>query len=153
MAGNIFYITRGNFCFHDQRRKRKHPLMKKSLYFIISLILLTSVCDTISQLFLKTTINRLDFNIDSFKKIMVFIGKLLIIPWVYIGFLFSCLSLSIWLYVLSKTDLNFAFTIDSMHYIFIALASSLILKEKVGYIRWIGTILIVAGIALVTLSY
>ncbi|MFH0790169.1 MAG: EamA family transporter [Candidatus Omnitrophota bacterium] len=127
--------------------------MKESLFFIISLILLTSVCDTISQLFLKTTINRLDFNIDSFKKIMVFIGKLLLTPRIYIGFLFSCLSLSIWLYVLSKTDLNFAFTIDSMHYIFIALASSLILKEKVGYIRWIGTILIVAGIALVTLSY
>jgi uncharacterized membrane protein len=39
-----------------------------------------------------------------------------------------------------------------MHYIFIALASKLILKEGVGFKRWIGTILIVVGIILVTIS-
>jgi uncharacterized membrane protein len=39
-----------------------------------------------------------------------------------------------------------------MHYIFIALASSLILKEKVEFKRWVGTILVVLGIILVTLT-
>jgi drug/metabolite transporter (DMT)-like permease len=39
-----------------------------------------------------------------------------------------------------------------MHYIFIALASGLILKEKVGAMRWMGTLGIVVGIALVTIS-
>lgn len=126
--------------------------MSVSLTFIILLIVSTSICDTISQLFLKTAINSLNFNIQSIKKVFIFIVKLVLIPWVWIGFTFSCLSLFIWLFVLSKADLNFAFSLDSMHYIFIALASKLILKEEVGFKRGLGTILIVAGIILVTLS-
>lgn len=126
--------------------------MRVSLSLIILLIVSTSVCDTISQLFLKNSINSLNPSITSIKKIFGFIIRLALIPKVWIGFIFSCLSLFIWLFVLSKADLNFAFSLDSMHYIFIALASSLILKEKVGFKRWVGTILVVVGIFLVTLS-
>jgi len=126
--------------------------MKVSLTFIMLLIISTSICDTISQLFLKTSINSLNASITSIKKIFGFIIRLALIPKVWIGFIFSCLSLFIWLFVLSKADLNFAFSLDSMHYIFIALASSLILKEKVESKRWVGTILVVLGIILVTLS-
>ena len=126
--------------------------MKIGLFYIIFLIVLTSICDTISQLFLKNSINSLDANINSIKKVLQFLLKLAAIPRVWIGFIFSCLSLFIWLFVLSKADLNFAFSLDSMHYIFIAYASMLILKENVGPKRWIGTILIVVGIILVSLT-
>ncbi len=78
--------------------------------------------------------------------------KLILIPWVWVGFIFSTISLFVWLFVLSKTELSFAFSVDSMHYILIAFASRSILKERVGFTRWMGTILIVAGIILVTLS-
>ena len=126
--------------------------MKVGIFFIIFLIVLTSICDTISQLFLKSAINSLGANISSIRKIFGFIIKLILVPWIWIGLIFSCLSLFIWLFVLSKADLNLAFSVDSMHYIFIAFASSLILKEKVGLKRWMGTIIIMAGIVLVTLS-
>jgi len=126
--------------------------MKSSLILIIFLIVLTSICDTINQLFLKTSINSLNMRVNAIKKIFGFIIKLILIPRVWIGFIFSCLSLFIWLFVLSRADLNFAYSVDSMHYIFIAFASRLILKEKVGLARWMGTILIMTGITLVTLS-
>ncbi len=126
--------------------------MKLTLFFAISLIILTSICDTINQLFLKNAINSLNFNVNSIKKIFGFIVRIGLIPKVWIGFIFSCVSLFIWLFVLSKVDLNFAFSIDSMHYIFIAFASKLFLKEKVCPVRWTGTILIVLGILLVTLT-
>ena len=126
--------------------------MKPGLILILGLIVLTSIFDTISQLFLKFSINSLNFNIDGIKKIIKFIIKLIMVPWVWVGFLFSTLSLITWLFVLSKADLNFAFSVDSMHYIFIAVASKLILKEKIGGKRWIGTILIVMGIAIVAIS-
>jgi drug/metabolite transporter (DMT)-like permease len=122
------------------------------MFFIVFLIVLTSTCDTISQLFLKSAINSLGLNINSIRKIFGFIVKLILVPWIWIGLIFSCLSLFIWLFVLSKAPLNLAFSVDSMHYIFIAFASSLILKEKVGFKRWVGTILIMVGIILVTLS-
>jgi len=126
--------------------------MKISLVYIILLIVATSICDTISQLFLKNSINSLSFNIMGIKKLFGFLIRLVIIPWVWVGFLFSILSLFLWLFVLSKVELNFAFSVDSMHYIFIAFASMLVLKERVGPGRWLGTILIVIGIALVSLT-
>jgi len=127
--------------------------MKEGLILFLFLILLTSLCDTISQLFLKSSINGLKFSISAnIAKIFQFIFKLIRIPWVWFGFLFSALSLCIWLLILSKVDLNFAFSADSMHYIFIAFSSRLFLKEKVGLKRWMGTILIIMGIVLVSLG-
>ncbi len=123
-----------------------------SIICILLLIVLTSLFDTINQLFLKTSINHLDLNISSLKNICSFIVKLVKIPKVWIGFFFCILSLLIWLFVLSKADLNFAFAADSMHYIFISLGSGLFLKEKVGRQRWTGTLLIVVGIILITWS-
>jgi uncharacterized membrane protein len=83
---------------------------------------------------------------------LIFIYKLIRTPRVWLSLLFGLLSLLIWLLALSKADLNFAFSVDSMHYIFIALASQVLLKEKVRLIRWTGTLFIVLGITLVTLS-
>jgi len=128
-------------------------MMKEGLIFILFLIALTSICDTVNQLFLKSAINRLGISVPgNIIKILQFIIKLIRIPRLWIGFLFSILSLCIWLFVLSKVDLNFAFSVDSMHYIFIAFASKLILKEKVGFKRWLGTISIIIGIIFVSLS-
>jgi len=127
--------------------------MKVGLFFILFLIVLTSICDTINQIFLKSSINSLKVSLTAnIIKILQFILKLIRIPRLWIGFLFSVVSLCIWLFVLSKVDLNFAFSVDSMHYIFIAFASGLILKEKVCFRRWTGTIFIIIGIILVSLS-
>ena len=127
--------------------------MKTSLFLIIGLIVLTSICDTISQICLKTTINSLgDFSSRHLKNVLRFILKLILKPKAWLALIFSTLSLIIWLLVLSKADLNFAFSVDSMHYIFIAIGSSLLLKEKVGGMRWLGTLSIVVGIILVTIS-
>jgi len=127
--------------------------MKNELAFILFLIAVSSSFDTITQVILKGAINKLQFSPSAnILKILRFILRIVSIPRVWISFLFSALSLCVWLFVLSKTDLNLAFSLDSMHYIFIASASKMVLKEKVGLKRWLGTMLIVVGIVLVTLS-
>jgi len=127
--------------------------MKEGQLFILSLIVFISLCDTFRELFLKSGVNALNqFNPGNIKEVILFILKLIRTPQVWISLLFGFLSLFIWLFILSKVDLNFAFSLDSMHYVFIALASQFILKEKVRLIRWVGTLLIVLGITLVTLS-
>jgi len=127
--------------------------MKQGLLLVLFLIAFTSLCDTINQLFLKSTIDSLNFT-PSFNiiKIFKFIFQLITKPRLWLGFCFSLISLCVWLVVLSKADLNFAFSADSMHYIFIALASRFVLKEKMGTRRWLGTGLIVVGIFFVSLS-
>ncbi|MDD5477436.1 MAG: EamA family transporter [Candidatus Omnitrophica bacterium] len=127
--------------------------MKANLFFILSLIALTSICDTISQIFLKSTINSLSFNFSwHLTRFVRFIRNIMLTPLVWVGLFFSTTSLCIWLFVLSKADLNFAFSADSMHYIFIALASKFILKEKVSWQRWLGILSIIIGIVFVSLS-
>jgi len=126
--------------------------MKSGLVFILFLIALTSLCDTINQLFLKSAINSLASPRGNVKSVLKFIVQLLKVPRVWVSFIFSAISLCIWLVVLSQADLSFAFSADSMHYIFIALAARFILKEKVCFKRWIGIVLIVVGIMMVSLS-
>ena len=127
--------------------------MKEGLWYILFLIALTCLCDTVNQLFLKSTIDRLSFSPTfNILKVSKFIFHLLIKPQLWLGFVFSVISLCIWLLVLSKVDLNFAISADSMRYIFIALASRFVLKEKFSSLRWLGTGLIVMGIVFVSLS-
>jgi len=126
--------------------------MKFPVIVIVALIIVTDLFDTISQLSLKSKINALDLHIDSFKKILHLMLGLLKARRLWVSFFFSTLSLLIWLFVLSKADLNFAYSIDSMRYIFIAFASWLLLRETVSPLRWLGIISIVLGIILVTLS-
>jgi drug/metabolite transporter (DMT)-like permease len=126
--------------------------MREGLAFILFLIALTSICDTVNQLFLKSAINSLVSPSGNIREVLRFIFKLLLIPRVWVSFLFSLISLCIWLFVLSQVDLSFAFSADSMHYIFIALAARFILKEKVCFKRWVGIILIVVGIMMVSVS-
>jgi len=123
--------------------------MKEGLIFIIFLIFLTDLCDTVSQLLLKSSINALDLHVNTVQKIIGLFLRLIKIPRIWAGFLFSSLSLTIWLFVLSKADLNFAYSLDSMRYILITIASVIILKENVGPVRWIGIICVVTGIVLV----
>ncbi|MDD5669171.1 MAG: hypothetical protein PHE58_03975, partial [Candidatus Omnitrophica bacterium] len=136
----------------EQRFKRKGKGIMKSLFITIGLIFLTSLCDTINQLFLKSSINSISFNVHNVGELVKFIFKIISTPRVWIGFLFTVASLCIWLVVLSRADLNLAFSIDSMHYILIAVASMIFLKEKISVLRWLGISVIVFGIILVTVS-
>jgi len=126
--------------------------MKQNIIFIIFLIFITDICDTVSQLLLKYSINSLDSHVNSIKKVINLVVHLLKTPRVLVGFVFSTVSLLMWLFVLTKADLNFAFSIDSMRYILIALASVIFLKEKIRFTRWLGIFAVICGIALVAIG-
>jgi len=127
--------------------------MKPGLVLILFLIAFTSFCDTINQTFLKSAINSLEVSLTAnIVNIIKFALRLILLPKVWVSFLFATVSLAVWLVVLARVDLNFAFSLDSMHYIFIAISSRIFLKEKVDARRWMGTIFIIIGIALVSLS-
>lgn len=126
--------------------------MSADLLFIIFLIFLTSLFDTISQIYLKQAINSLSLHVDSLKKIVVLLWRIAKIPTIWISFLCSWISFFFWVFVLSKAELSFAFSVDSFHYVLVAVASAVFLKEKVGLWRWVGTALIMIGIVLVSLT-
>lgn len=61
-------------------------------------------------------------------------------------------SLAMWLVVLSKLDISYAYPIVSINYVVIALASKFFFKEKVSKFRWFSIFVICFGVVLVSLS-
>ena len=56
----------------------------------------------------------------------------------------------LWFYILRHHNLSIAYPLISISYIFGLLASVLILHEPVPPIRWLGVLLIMAGVTLLT---
>jgi len=151
MVRHINHTVWGDAGF-DQQQTEEREVLKQTLFFIIFLIFLTDVCDTVSQLLLKSAINSFDLHINTARKVIKLMLRLVTTPRVLAGFVFSALSLLIWLFVLTKSDLNFAFSMDSMRYILIAIASVFVLKEKISVIRWLGIFAVVCGILIVAIG-
>jgi drug/metabolite transporter (DMT)-like permease len=126
--------------------------MNGSLAFVIFLIVLTSVCDTVNHLGLKVCADAVDLEVVGLGTVARFALRLLRMPLAWVSIFFSFLSLFLMLYAMTMASLSLAFSLDSMHHVFIALASRFFLKESVGWRRWLGTASIMIGIVLVALS-
>lgn len=68
---------------------------------------------------------------------------------VWSGLLLFALSAAVWLFVLSRTSLSFAYPFASITYLLIVLFDRYWLDEHVPPARWFGVALIMAGIILV----
>lgn len=124
----------------------------KGLPLITGVIALSCVCDTINHLGLKKCTDAVSIEVKGFASLLRFARGILGMPLAWTSIAFSFLSLFLFLYALTMSDLSFAFSLDSLHHVFIAIASWALLKEKIGPLRWVGTGCIVAGITLVALS-
>jgi drug/metabolite transporter (DMT)-like permease len=71
---------------------------------------------------------------------------------VLVGGFVYVLSLVLWLVVLSKLDVSYAYPIVSINYAVVALASKFFFKERVSRLRWVGIFVICLGVVLVSLS-
>ncbi len=62
------------------------------------------------------------------------------------------ISMLLWLIVLSKVDLSFAYPILGISYILIVCSGAFILHENVSITRWVGAFIISVGVILVARS-
>ena len=70
-------------------------------------------------------------------------------PYVFLGVVFLAIFFFLYLAALSWADLSFVLPLTAVSYLFAALLSKFFLREEVSWQRWIGTIIIMIGIALV----
>lgn len=70
-------------------------------------------------------------------------------PQVLLGLLLFVLSAAVWLVVLSRVPLSFAYPFVGVTYVLIALFSRFALHEHVPSLRWVGLALIVFGILII----
>lgn len=120
---------------------------------ILFLILLISLAETVSQTCFKSAVERVDMPTRNFREMLALSLRLLFVFRIWAGMWLGLATLGIWAIVLNHAELNFAFSLSSAHYIFIALSSKFILKEAVNGKRWLGTILIAIGITIVSYTH
>jgi len=118
---------------------------------LIATILLSVVLAAGAQIVLKIGMERVTdvsgvfspTSIDSLKSAAA-------TPLVWLGLLLFGLSALVWLAVLSRASLSFAYPFASLTYVIILFYGRFIADEPVSAARWGGVALIVAGILLVS---
>jgi uncharacterized membrane protein len=62
------------------------------------------------------------------------------------------LAVPAWILAIARAQLSFVYPFAALSYIIVALFSMLLFKEDVGVLRWLGIIVICAGVFLVSRS-
>lgn len=73
-------------------------------------------------------------------------------PWVLLGVLSLIVSLLLYLAAISRLDLSYILPIVASNYVLTTLVGWLVLGEKVSVARWVGTLLVTAGVLMVGFS-
>lgn len=118
---------------------------------MVILVLVPVLIGVVGQLFLKKGMLQIgEFSLKSglvAKFIEIFMN-----PSVLLGFFFYFLSSILWLIVLSRIELSFAYPLLSVGYILVLIASWYFFNENVTLIRWSGVIVICLGVYLISRS-
>ena len=120
------------------------------LYFLM--ILSCAFLNASIQLLLKKgmhAIGHFEFSIENF---WPFLLSILGNPYIILGILLQPLTLGIWLLVLSRVEITYAFPLVSLGYIFTALGGYFLLGEPLSFIRILGILTIMGGVCLVARS-
>jgi drug/metabolite transporter (DMT)-like permease len=78
-----------------------------------------------------------------------FLLKALTSPGVIIGLIIYALGAMLWLIVLSREDVSFAFPLVSLAYVIAIVLSAVILKEEITLPKIIGSLIIIVGIFII----
>jgi len=114
------------------------------------LIVLTVIINTAGQFIVKTGVNRI--GAVSFTNVQSFM-RALTSGYVLLGFAIYFVSALLWISILSKTDLSWAFPILSLSYVLTALLSPALLHESFSVLRLVGTLVICLGVFIVGKTY
>ena len=125
------------------RAEGKRPAM------LIGLILFSVLLAAGAQLTLKHGMNQVADSSGALQVSAASIKDVVTTAAVWGGLFLFGLSAMVWLAVLSRTSLSFAYPFASLTYVLILLADRFVLNETVPGLRWVGVFFIMVGIVLV----
>lgn len=74
--------------------------------------------------------------------------SLLFSPTILLALAIYACNTVLWLYILSKVKLNFAYPIQALAFPLVLIASAFIFREQIPINRWIGVVIIVIGVCI-----
>jgi drug/metabolite transporter (DMT)-like permease len=117
-------------------------------YPIKTIILSVIAVDT-GQLLLKNGMSNINLAPGSYVTGMI---SAFSSPFVIAGLIIIIMSSMLWISVLSKSDISFAYPMLSMGFIFVSIVSLFLFNEKITLIRWAGIFFISSGVFMMTRS-
>jgi len=117
--------------------------------FDILAIFISIFLAVVGQLLLKMgmlRVGKFSFNIST---LVHQYTRILLNPFVIAGLFAFFISMLIWLYVLSRMELSFAYPFVALNYVLILLGSYFLLKETITLPKMIGVVVIIIGVYLV----
>lgn len=116
----------------------------------IPLVLLCMLLNTAAQLLLKETMNKIGGFSFTLHNVIPIAFKVALNPYFLAGLSAYVLSLCVWLLVLSRLDVNIAYPLTSIAFIFVAFAGAFFFNEPLTMTRIAGIVVIIGGIYLLT---
>jgi len=116
----------------------------------LPLILAGVLLNALAQLALKQgmrTIGHFAFRLENAPQVIVAVAAS---PFVLAGLACYVISVLIWLLVLSRVEVSYAYPLLSVGYIVTALAGHYFFNEAIGLTRWSGILVICLGVWLIT---
>ena len=116
---------------------------------LIALILFSVTLAAVAQLTLKRGMDQVTARSGELRLGSESIREVVTTPAVWAGLILFGFSAIVWLVVLSRTSLSFAYPFASLTYVLILLADRFVLDQEVPGLRYAGVAFIIVGIILV----
>jgi drug/metabolite transporter (DMT)-like permease len=111
---------------------------------------LTIAFTVYGQLIIKWQVDQAgEFPPETAEKIM-FILKLLLNPWVISSFASAFIASLFWMAAMTQFELSFAYPFMSLSYVVVMVLSFLFMNEAFTWNKVIGTLVIIAGLYIIT---
>ncbi|MCE2950716.1 MAG: SMR family transporter [Alphaproteobacteria bacterium] len=78
--------------------------------------------------------------------------RLALNPAIFFGLVLYVLSVALWIFVLARVEVSYAYPLSSLGYVLTALVGAYYLGESLSLTRWCGIFVILVGVYLVTRS-
>ncbi|MBU5482805.1 EamA family transporter [Clostridium sp. MSJ-11] len=114
-------------------------------------ILISVILSSLGQVLVKLGASKLDINFSIDKIMYTFVNILKNVP-LMVGIISYGVSFLIWIKVLSKVELSYAYPMVSLGYVIVLFFSYFLFKENITYLRIIGILFIIVGVIFVSRS-
>ncbi|HYL98902.1 MAG TPA: EamA family transporter [Blastocatellia bacterium] len=121
----------------------------KTIWIIVLLLVVT---DSAGNVFLTKGMKQVG-EVESFspKALIKVCGRAISNPMLGLGIFCMAVAFFSFLTLLNKADLSFVLPVTALGYAISVLGAKYFLKEEVTATRWLGTVFICAGVALISL--
>lgn len=116
----------------------------------IPIILFSVALNASAQLFLRKGMPQVALTTDQGGgELLLSASRIIFNPWVFGGLSCYAISIVLWMYVLSKVQVSFAYPFLSVGYVIVIAAAFFFFREPVSLMKLCGVALICVGVVLV----